>query len=273
MLSKVKWIVLISLVISLSLFSQTFSGVALSGVETFNPRKIPSLVAWWRADVGLVLDSTTTTNTVSKVFDMSGNTNNLTQSTKANQPFILTNNLNGYPVFLFSSQRRFLCDSIVNVASGVNTPQTVFIVSNSDVVDANSPIISWANATNNTPIVTLRGPANGSPTFTLRYTRNDDSSASTAPVVNGLTSNAWHIAAVSFSGSSANLLVDTNSASTASSLGQITITTFTVGMKHGTTFTNPWAGRLAEVLIYNTSLSSNQMNLVSSYLNSKYKIY
>lgn len=270
MLYKMKWTASLLLFLCLVLEAQQFDGVRLTGVETFNPRKVPGITAWWRADYGVTIDSTTGTNTVSKVLDLSGGTNNLSQASKSSQPIYVTNNVNGYPVFQFTNQRRFLCDSIANLASGVNTPHTVFIVSNSDVIDANSPIICWANSTNNTPIVTLRGPVNGGALFNFRYTRNDDSATSFAPTTSGMTSNAWHICSVAFSGSSATLTMDTNMVMTAGSNGQTTISNFTIGMKHGTTFTNPWAGRLAEVIVYNTGLSTNEIQRIHAYLNSKY---
>lgn len=273
MLCKLKWIALLISLCLLSVYSQEFRDVQLTGVETFNPRKVTGIVAWWRADYGVTLDTTTTTNTVSKVLDLSGATNNLSQSSKSNQPYHLTNNVNGYPVFFFANQRRFLCDSIANIAHGLNTPHTVFIVSNSDIVDANSPIVAWGNSTNNTPIVTLRGPVNGSPNFNLRYTRNDDSATGAATTSTGMTSNVWHISSVSFNGSSSILTVDTNMTTTATSNGFTTISNFALGIKHGATFTNPWAGRLAEVIIYDSGLSTNEIKRITGYLNSKYKIY
>jgi len=68
-----------------------------SGPPPFLPTRLPGLVLWLRADLGITLNG----GNVSAWADQSGNGNHATQGTAANQPLYVSSGINGRPTVRF----------------------------------------------------------------------------------------------------------------------------------------------------------------------------
>lgn len=82
----------------------------------FNPRLLPGLVLWLRADMGISIGTG-----VSAWADQSGAGNSVTQGTGANQPAFIANGLNGKPVVRFTAaSSHFLAKASTNLFGAGN---------------------------------------------------------------------------------------------------------------------------------------------------------
>jgi hypothetical protein len=223
----------------------------------FNPRQLSNLLAWYDAS-----DATTITESsgnVSQWDDKSDNANHATQGTGGIQPETDVNTQNGKNVLLFDGDDYMLMPS--GVYSVMNGANTMFVVSRSDNANVQDSILNWDA---------------GSTVGGLRYKATAGSIEFSNGVFAGVTSTGntetnFNIIMGRRSGTTAAISINgatettnttaVNAASTRASIG-------TFGAGGADTLT----GDIAEIIIYNASLSASDISLVNTYLSNKWGI-
>ena len=219
----------------------------------FFPDDMPNLSAWYKADSIIGLTDGQSIETWS---DISGNGRNLTQTTAANRPVLKINILNGKNIVRFSrsdSQRLYYS------GGGLNQPITVFIV--------------WkCNNTGTSPAsrgTVLDGMNTDYSSFLMAYSDTSEVRSyagiynKTVPFGNFIISSAVFNAGSSllkengvFKGTGSNTYGIPNG--------------ITIGGRYGQLYY--LNGDVAEIIIYNTAMSTENINKVEDYLSSKYAI-
>lgn len=226
----------------------------------FQPSDLTGLKLWLKADAITGLndgDSVTTWN------DSSGLSNNAAQGTAANKPVYKTNIRNGNPVVRFDGSNDFLLTPSISI--GTFTAFAVFKATTS------SPVYEQGISTGSasgfhlwTGITTMR--VNKS---TVASAKNHSGGATWA------TDGAWRMTSQTYNGTHATFLLWVNgSAATTSDVtianpGTAAINSpIYLGMRGGAT--NALNGDLAEIILYDSSLSTANRQSVEAYLNQKY---
>lgn len=223
------------------------------------PTNLYGLQAWYDA-------SQTPAGAVAALPDLSGNGNIATQNTVANQPICTANQRNGRSVLVFNGS------SFLNVASGLNSitngDNTVFAVCtrSSNSGNASDIIIGYPIPTTFSSWYVQYTSASG----TIGYkNRNIAGGATTSS--GGVDAN-YQILRGRIQGTTLATSIN-NGAETINSNGvyytntaAILIGAFNGGVSEFLT------GTVAEILVYNRSLSATEMNVISDYLALKWAI-
>lgn len=238
-------------------------GLQIKTGGTFDPTTITGLALWFKADAGL-LDASdapiTVDGTAIKTWqDQSGNTKHAVQATGANQPLYKAGITNGKPVVRFDGSNDTLVTPAVAEA-GWTTGATV-ICAYTLKAAGNYPFVITAS---NGP--ELRHESNTKhPSFGVLGNVNAISSTdvlNTPVVVTGQFDDAANTNAVRINGGAAT------SAAQASSLSA-NVAFYLASRFDAFAFAQI---DLAEVLVYNSSLSTGNRQSVERYLGTKYGI-
>jgi hypothetical protein len=211
---------------------------------------------WLRADVDVVVSSSTTTYSVSQWMDQSGNGNHAWMTTASRQPSLVLGAINGLPLIRFDGSQSLILTTPVS-----HNQFTYFIVGkNSKPAETFSMILGpngklpnnqlrWESGTRTLAV----GTGNDMPHLfsTVRNTRVNHL---LTVRYDGLTFSVYY-----------NGLLISNSTLLISgpwTLGQI-------GAWYSTHF---MTGDIAEIVMYNTGLTSADCNTTTSYLRSKYRL-
>ena len=174
------------------------------------------------------------------------------QATGANQPLYKTAIQNGLPVVRFDG-----VDDFVAVDFSLGQPTTVFVVAKFLDTALDTLIDGFAGANVNK----RRLYRNASTTYTLFAGSGGPVSAATTP-------EAFHSIGAVFNGASSEIRIDGGSAATGNP-GAGASTGITVGAVAGAA--SDWANAdIAEVLLYNTALSTTDRQSVESYLRGRW---
>lgn len=244
------------------------SGVATAAV--FSPSDISGLQLWLDAD-----DSSTITlngSTVSQWNDKSGNSYNVSQGTASYQPTYSTAQLNGKNVVTFDGTAdHILNDSLASVASGNNVPITMFIVFKQLSSGTNEYGVVFGSSSSIQPVFCMM--TNSSQ---LAAQQRTDAGTLTTAYSSVSSTSAYRVQSIVLS--SSNLTVYNNGTSAATSSftpAQTSFDTFTIGAWRRSGSMNGIAFLhcdIAEVVIYNSALSTSDRNSVEDYLSSKWGI-
>ena len=237
---------------------------------TFDPSSISGLELWLDAD-----DSSTITlngSTVSQWDDKSGNNYHVTQSTASYQPTYNTAQLNGKNVVTFDgNDDHILNDSVASVASGNDVPITMFVVFKQLSLGNNEYGVVFGSSSSIQPLFCMM--TNSSQ---LAAQQRTDAGTLTAAYSSVSSTSAYRVQSIVLS--SSNLTVFNNGTSVASSSfspAQTTLNTFTLGTWRRSGSMNGIAFLrcdMAEVIIYNSALSTSDRESVESYLSTKWGI-
>ncbi len=223
----------------------------------FNPTAIANCALWLDASDAATI--TSSGGAVSQWNDKSGNGNNATQGTGANQPNTGTDTINGKNVIKFVSPREFdLPSGLYNVPNGSNS---LFIVEKS-IAAGPYIIINGVNSVN----------ANG---YTINF--GEGVGVDQRQYKHGVGFNintdalttATHIQGWIRNGSSNKIFEDGNVLGTAANATSSVLTSLTLG-GNGNAGSRHFQGDIAEVIIYSTNLSNAQANTVGNYLAAKW---
>ena len=227
-----------------------------------------SLKLWLRADSGV----TTSGSNVTAWADLSGNSNNASQGTTADQPTFVSNSINGQPAIQFTDDILSGTDILVsdNAATGFAMVKPSSLSTGFNIV--------WSKWAAGTPNKYKFHFALHNAKVSL-YTSPDGTSTS-AETVGGSTMTAGNPYVVGFdvNTTTGNQRVFLNGVSAVATTSGITSLAsvnqvYAVGGKLGsTTSSNRFAGDIAEVIVYNTTLNIAQRTLVANYLGAKYGI-
>ena len=236
------------------------SGGAAGDVWTsgsFDPNSIAGLKLWVKGDGVLWQDAartipaSTTGNPVFVWDDASPNGNNLSALNTAHRPTFVASDLNGKPtIHTTSSPTTYLFHTF---GSALSQPNTVFVVFKVTVPATQFDIFDGVGSSNRNTFGTTAGS---------QYSLG----AATGGNL-GTTNTAWHYATVFFNGTSSTLRLG------GSPVGGITTGTQSLGgltLAAAYNATLVLTGAIAEVLVYNASLSTADRNAVEAYLGAKW---
>jgi hypothetical protein len=222
--------------------------------DLFTPVDISGCILWLRSDLGV----TKVANIVSAWADQSGQGNNFTQGTDANKPTYTAGAINGYPALVFDG------NDYLDSSMAANQPATVYIVSQLDdgsgtgeyLCDGDDAtdrwVIGYDLATGN-QLVLFAGTVLADATYPADAN--------------------YHIFEGIFNGASSSIKYDDATAVVGAG-GAANISGWRLGADRvlGAGFFLDDGG-IAEVIVYNSVLSTGNKALIQSYLNTRYNIY
>lgn len=216
----------------------------------FSPADIAGLTWWPKADAISLSDN----DPVGAWPDSSISVNDATQGTAAKKPIFKTGILNGKPVVRFDGTDDTL---VAGAAIGITGNHTYFVVVKMPNADYASPL--WVTADDGAG-VNLTGRADGSIDYGIPWSQNSGASY--------YDGTSFYIFSLTFDGTTYRLRKNGTglvSAATASAPSNRT-------PRIGKSDALPTAlnGDLAEIIIYNSTLSQTDHNLVGNHLATKY---
>lgn len=241
-------------------------GLAMLGASAFTPKSISGLLLWLRADLG----TNTTTNGVAVTTwnDQSGNGNNGSQGTAANQPTYVTNSQNGQPGIHFDGSNDFIAGSLGG--NPTCEPFSIYAVSKMTAGQANQQggIVDCALAAGatNAGDLLLQNSTNRS----YRYR-----SASDLQYALSSTSAVMNVATVRVTGVNTEekelfeKTVSKGTQAVASVTGGV-LTQYRVGRLFQDVF--PFNGDILEVACYTKQLSAAEIAALSAYASARYAL-
>lgn len=230
-------------------------------------------VFWVKADAGVYNDAGTTLATngqnIRQWNDNSGNAKHFGENATGQQPVFTTNVMNGFPTARFDGNNDRLSNLTITSGSSAN-----FFT-----------VVRYSSTPNPNP-----GILQGSPTGLLLSTGANDkvvgmwvsnanrpwgrgiqtnNTALNIPLVATTATNTNYIIENHYTGTTINQYVNSTVSGSVGYNGTLkSWTEFALGRQGSET----WAGDIAEVIAFNTSLNPAQRNIVSNYLSSKYNI-
>ncbi|MCU0578442.1 MAG: hypothetical protein MUF69_02745, partial [Desulfobacterota bacterium] len=234
---------------------------------------IPGLRLWLKADSGLILGGT---DSVATWEDRSGNGLDVAQAAQANQPAKVSANLNGLPVVRFDGVDDYLIRSAVpGYDLFDNNADTVFIVQKQAGADPRTSTFSWTS--------------DGFNRFMVHATWEDSiyyqASANAgggdqlgAPQPYGWD-DRWHLLKLVKDGINGQISVDgiglTPTVTSSSPGNNLPSADLYVGSDYWTvnnlySSTNWFTGDIAEIMVFNRALTTQEQQTVDTYLREKY---
>lgn len=248
-------------------------GSRSGGGAGFVPTEVAGLLLWLKGDTGVYSDAGTTpavnTDPVYQWNDQSGNANHVLQATLGLRPLYATNIQNGKAVIDFDGSD----DTLKNTATSLitaNTAYTVFVVAKSDIAGGGALFCIRLTTTYSGSIVVESAGVD--------YMHGDGvNAASNITIADSAFKTSPFLTVHRYTGASAVPTFFVNAAERAVTGGtaqgtESGTTGFSVGMTTAAAV-QWWNGWIAEVLFYNTALSTANRQSVESYLNSRWAIY
>lgn len=239
----------------------TFANVNLL---TNVPQRSANMLLWLRSDAGVVSNS----GSVSSWLDQSGNGNNASGASGSQPTFGTTGSINGEPVLSFNgtSQSLSLGPGFANFTSGLS----IFIVA-TPTADSNTPVIvdlSTSGGTTNSINMAIN------PSAGLQLNVWNGSSPSSATYASGVTLNSPQLM---------EGIESTSNVATVYKNGTLGVTQSGMYAPPNTTRSANYigsvnssaqffTGQIAEIIVYNTALSTSQRQSVENYLIGKYSL-
>jgi hypothetical protein len=272
----------ISIIVLLVSVNSGFSTLGLTDVafvakatpsSSFAPTDLSGLQAWWKSGVGVTLNSTT----VSEWDDQSGNGNNLTQGTAANQPTYNSTDAswNGLASISFDGSNDFLkAHSLAAMFQGTDLPYTIvtavkrgaggtyrFLLGSNDSVAGNAQNAVGQRYNSTDEYVIYRRDSANNSAVTEKGTANNN-----AVIIRW--QNSGTVAEVYVNGSSVGS--GANDVGVLSSQDIFSLGAFPTGT---TTAANFYLGDVAEVVVYNRLLTAGEQTQIENYFRTKFATY
>jgi formylglycine-generating enzyme required for sulfatase activity len=258
----------------------------------FSPSTLSGLTLWLDASHNTTLfdqdsggSNPSDDDEIGRIEDKSGNNNHFYQDTSGYRPILKTNIKNNLDIIRFdgSDDNMIMSSGLMSdliTASG----STVFIVAKPSSISTNNNTNIWDNQT----ILTDNGPWNGF--FTLRSLTSDNDKISSY-AYDGIDDqvatityndpqtiiNQWVILTTKHDGSDLSITINSNSSDSNILITRDNINNIPIlGMVDDTAdeefIAKFFDGDLAEIVIYNVSLSSGDVSSVENYLSQKWDI-
>jgi hypothetical protein len=228
--------------------------------SAFNPcAAVSGCVLWLDASDAATI--TETSGLVSQWNDKSGNAYHATQGTGARQPLTGTRSQNSLNVLDFDGGDQLnLPSGLYGLSAGANS---AFVVWATDNTSSNQRLLGGYTGTNATRYgFMLNDPSAGS--FTVRNYSTGTNAAQTVTY----DTNA-HIGALRRSGTTLDNIYD-GTVSTFTNATDYTMISMTIGAPPD--LANPLNGMIAEIIVFNSSLSNADANTIMDYLVAKWGI-
>jgi hypothetical protein len=216
--------------------------------STFSPSNISGLQFWVRSDLGITKDGS---DLVSQWNDQSGNARNLTEAT--NQPLWVNSLINGYPAIRFDGSN----DKMRTASFSISQPLTIFMVAKPVTHTNLDGYIFGGNLgayQGTSPVVKLHDQAVG-----------DGAQANSGGAV-------YELYKFLFNGTSSVISIDDGSDQTS---GTNLTSSFTSGVSLSVWNTDIRFGNMevAEVCIYDSSISGTNLTNLKNYFNTRYVLW
>lgn len=253
-----------------SLFSQPFGrliafGCMIFGVKgsgcipqssaaAFSPTDISGLKGWYKADALSYNDG----DSVTTWTDSSGNGYDLTQTTSA-KPKFKTNIINGKPVVRFIESQGY--DIYNGTNPSISQPYTMLVVGTHNVTGSNLAITDGGDGITRSHCIYVVG------NYPYMF------AGSVQQGVNTFSDDVFYTWMCNFNGASSALYRNGADQSLSGNPGASGLTGLTLGSNVRAGGGSYWGGDIAEVLIYDSTLSAPNRALVDSYLQTKYAHY
>lgn len=243
------------------------SGVSLPAYIQLDTKALSSLVAtdglvlWLKSDYGLISSG----GKVSRWVDMSGNSNDATQSNVTNQPAVSVVQQNGFPVLTFNGSSQYL-----QLPAGFTTfgnGLTALVAVNPNA-SGSGEMIEVGNGSSGDNIVL----SNSTTTASLSTARGTTSSTLTAP--SALSPGRFQLLEGTQDGNTAGSIKVNSVISSSGTLNYASNTLRsqnTVGARYDGA-ANFFNGSIAEILLYNRPLTAAELSSAEAYMMSKYQI-
>ncbi len=223
-----------------------------TGGGGFVPTDIAGCQLWLHADSLSLSDG----DPVATWTDSSGQGNNATQGTSGTRPTFKTNILNGLPVVRFDGSKRL--DGSVSISGDT---MTAFVVAQ---LGSGGSVVGR--------MLSLGASGAESPSNNIsRFFDNALYQRGAANSLAGITQGVWFLAGVVCNGSTFTFFKDGSGNSPESSTGNFGVTQYAVGNQIAVTNVGT-DGDIAEIIIYDTALSTGNREAVEDYLGQKYSI-
>jgi len=239
----------------------------------FNPLSIAGCKLWLRADT---ITGLTDGQALTTWLDESGLGNNATQATAAAKPLYKTNIQNGRPVVRFDGVNDFLSVS-GNPIARTQTEFAYFAVAKINTAGSNRTILDITESTDFSSIL-LRNIYLSS-TGQLETRVRDDANSSNASTAAEVLA-VFKVVSGTRNGNAVEQFRNGSSdgVSSENAIGAMDLGSFytTVGALRNSSNPNGASfhlGDIAEILIYNTALSTANRQAVEAYLNAKWAVY
>jgi hypothetical protein len=219
----------------------------VGAASDFRPTQLAGCVLWLRSDLGITLNG----STVSAWADQSGNGNNATQGTGANQPTYSASDAGyaGRPSLSFDGT-----DDSMSSALAVNQPDTVVVVANG-TNGAQAELFDVDSGANRQAVI----DSNGLQVF-AGVTLAPGGNLNTKAVI----AAQFHSTTSAFFRNNSQTAVASGDAGT-NNMGNLCI----CGYQHASNF---WTGKVVEFLVYNRILAPSEMSQLFAYLGARYGI-
>lgn len=241
-----------------------------SASRRFVPTLVGGTILWLRGDQGITLASSVLSNWT----DQSGSGNDASQSTSGFRPPVSTadSTFNGHDVVgPFDAVDDYLAvNGVASSFSGVAKPFTIFVVG-SQPTAATREFFCVNKASTFHQYIILRPRVSGTGTFLVD--RKTD--ADVEIVVNGgAPSTTPHVFEALYDGTTLSAFIDGTSVGTpAASSGTCTFDIASIGCnRQSGTPASFFGGKIAEMVIYNSAVSTADRLRVRHYLGSRYAI-
>lgn len=239
----------------ISINKQNLGGGKLLAAKQFYPSDLNGLALWLRADAGVTYDGS---NNVSAWADQSGNGKNAT-ATGTQRPLYVSSDINGMPVISFDGvDDRLIGPNVIS-----STPCTIIIVAKFSSSEEIGVIFEQYDTYDN--IALYRGFNGGTSRnfrlyngadLTSSATTNDNQAYIFEAIVNGSNSYLYLNGSQTAFGNAGNLIPEGN---------------YYLGYWRGGNAARTM--KIAEVIVYNRAITTQERQQVESYLNAKYNIY
>ncbi len=225
-------------------------------IPSFVPTSISGMVLW--LDASDTSTITASSNLVSQWNDKSGTGNNFTQGTGSRQPSSGTRTLAGLNTVDYTGDDYMMGPSgLYSISAG---PNTIFIVYASDNTVTDQRMLSGSDDATNSR---LMARFNGNTAVEGRNT-----SVTTSATVSRTSDTVAHVFVLQRSGLVISVYHDGGVAGTGVA-SDVTLTSLVMGASPGLG-TGFFDGRIVEIGIYNSAISTANMNLYGAYLAGKW---
>lgn len=229
----------------------------------FNPNQLTNLILWWEGDMQWTNNGQTNNAPVTKYYDLTvhlnhGYTNNETP------PKVITNQLNGHSIVFFTNSGFYFVTT--NALSNMSQGELWAVLKPENDPQPNEKAAIWNFAQN----AGVQGNS-AWPTTTLRRNSENFFSWITYDFDSpNVMSNAYHIISIFVMTNQMILALDGQMIAGGNNIIQGCITNPTVGK--GTSTTPRWAGRLADLFIFEYFNSELNRSNMLGYLTNKYAL-
>ena len=246
----------------------------VTAASEFSPTALANLHLWLDAASAYVTRDGS--NYITTWADRGPNAFNATASASngANKALWVDAARKSNPVVRFTDYQYFEANSVATALSGSDKPFTVFaVVKRTAPITVNGHVYCLSHQVNGPVLVTMT--STGANQQIGVYRRSDDNVLKSALSQNGQSDGEWCLLTQRFTGTTTEVRRNGTSILTTSALdaGVATMNRFTVGVQRcgldaiGNSF---WTGDMAEIVMYNRSLTDGEVDQLEAWLAAKY---